>query len=155
MKNIRYLNNLVEYCSYSIEYFLEKRIPGNESIISNCEIAGNLLLNSGYGWGQQRHNVDTPAHIKGWSYDNTATDFSIHDNVFGRAAYRMLHLVAKDEESCPVMYHNKYVQSLGGMLGQYGANKDKEPEILPFDESAESYVSEVLKDENASVYYAK
>lgn len=152
MTGIRYLNNLVEYCVYSIEYFLEKTKGDTESYIDDCEMAGNILRYSGYGWGQQRHNTDTPAHIKGWSYENTASNYSIHHNVFDRAAYRMVHLVAKKRESCPVMYGNTYVQKLGMKLGQYGANEISEPPILPFDEQAERTVAEVFGETDAKVY---
>ncbi len=155
MEGIRYLDNLVEYCVYSIEYFLEKDMGDTESYIRDCEMSGNILRFSGYGWGQQRHNVHTPAHIKGWSYENTASKYSIHDNVFDRAAYRMLHLVAKKPESCPEMARNTYVQKLGLTLGQYGANESAEPPILPFDENAENTIAEVFGETDAKVYYCK
>lgn len=152
MTGIRYCNNLIEYCVYSIEYFLDKSDGDTRSYIDDCEISGNILRFSGYGWGQQRHNTDTPAHVKGWSYENTARNYSIHDNIFDRAAYRMVHLVAKEPESCPVMYNNTYVQQLGGMIGQYGANREKEPEILRFDSHADETIQRILRDENAEVY---
>ena len=153
LKNIRYANNLVEYCVYSIEYFLEKNGGDTQSLIRGCEISGNILRFSGYGWGQQRHNMDTPAHIKGWSYENTAREFCIHSNIFDRAAYRMLHLVAKERESCPHMEGNTYIQHLGHPLGQYGANETEEPPSIVFDEGAEEYLRTVVGDPNPAVYY--
>ncbi|MBQ8408550.1 MAG: hypothetical protein IJY39_06750 [Clostridia bacterium] len=153
MEGIRYRNNLVEYCVYSIEYFLEKTRGDESSYIKDCEMSHNILRFSGYGWGQQRHNVDTPAHIKGWSYENTASDYRIHHNIFDRAAYRMLHLVARKAESCAEMHDNVYIQHLGMKLGQYGANEVEEPSILPFDESAERSIFEILKDRDAEIYY--
>jgi hypothetical protein len=152
MTNIRYRNNLIEYCVYSIEYFLEKTEGDVESYIDDCEISHNILRFSGYGWGQQRHNTHTPAHIKGWSYENTAGNYSVHDNVFDRAAYRMVHLVAKKQESCPEMYRNTYIQDMGMMLGQYGANEAEEPPILTFDERIDETVSQILGDRDAKVY---
>ena len=151
MKTIRYENNLIEDCVYSIEYFLEKPSEECESYMEDVEITGNLLRRSGYGWGQQRHNVDTPAHIKGWSYVNTAKEFSICNNLFDRAAYRMLHLVAEQPESCPRLEGNTYVQALGGCLGQYGANRTQEPPILPFNGQAEATVRQVFGDASATV----
>jgi hypothetical protein len=151
MKGIRYRNNLVEKCVYSIEYFLEKTEGDTESYIADIEISGNILRESGYGWGQQRHNTDTPAHIKGWSYENTASEYVICNNVFDRAAYRMLHLVAKEPASCPVMRGNTYVQHKGYPLGQYGANAEAEPPVLAFDDSAAQTVAEVLGDKDAKV----
>lgn len=153
MNGVRYLNNLVEYCVYAIEYFLEKTDGDTESYIDDCEISGNILRFSGYGWGQQRHNTYTPAHIKGWSYENTASDFSVHNNIFDRAAYRMLHLVAKKPESCPDMYENTYIQHIGLPLGQYGANEVSEPANIVFDEIADRRIADVLGDRDAKVYY--
>lgn len=151
LKNIRYCDNLIEDCVYSIEYFLEKENGDTESLIENCKISGNVMLNAGYGWGQQRHNVDTPAHIKGWSYENTAKDFEITDNVFSGAAYRMLHLVAKEEKSLPKMRGNTYAQKIGNMLGQFGANHTAEPPILPFDEDVKDTIVSLFGDETATV----
>jgi len=153
MTGIRYVNNLIEYCVYSIEYFLEKTNGDTESYIDDCEISGNIMRFSGYGWGQQRHNKNTPAHIKGWSYENTASNYSVHDNIFDRAAYRMLHLVAKKAESCPEMYDNTYIQKLGLPLGQYGANEIEEPEIMTFDEKADEKISTVMGERGAKVYF--
>ena len=142
LKNIKYIGNLVENCVYSIEYFLDENMGVDGSIVENCEMAENILRFSGFGWGQQRHNTYTPAHIKGWSYTNTAREFSIHNNIFDRAAYRMIHTVALEESSCPEMYENTYIQNLAAPLGQYGANQEKEPPNIVFDENAEKSVAD-------------
>lgn len=153
MTGIRYINNLVEYCVYSIEYFLEKTCGDTESYMDDIEMSGNILRYSGYGWGQQRHNKNTPAHIKGWSYENTASNYSIRDNIFDRSAFRMLHLVAKEPESCPIVDGNTYIQTVGNWLGQYGPNKIEEPEILTFDDKADEKIADIFGDKNATVYY--
>ncbi len=152
MTNIRYANNLIEYCVYGIEYFLDQMNGDTESYMKNVEMCQNIIRHSGYGWGQQRHNTHTPAHIKGWSYTNTASDFSIHHNLFGEANYRMLHLVAQKQESCPVMYENTYLQNEDKPLGQYGGNELAEPPILPFDRKADETIASIFKDQNAKVY---
>ena len=153
MTGIRYLNNLVEYCVYSIEYFLEKQDGDTESFMDDILMEGNILRFSGYGWGQQRHNIHTPAHIKGWSYENTASNFKVRNNIFDRAAYRMLHLVAKEGKSCPVMEGNTYIQKLGLSLGQYGSNEIFEPANEVFDENVEKWIASVLGDKSAQVYW--
>jgi hypothetical protein len=152
LTGIKYLNNLVEKCVYGIEYFLEKNNGDTESYMKDIEMRGNVLRLSGYGWGQQRHNVDTPALIKGWSYINTASDYSVCENVFDRCAYRMLHLVAEKEESLPQMQDNIYIQNMGGMIGQYGFNAVKEPDIVYVDENFENTVRTVFKDETAKTF---
>ena len=155
MTNVRYLNNLIEYCVYSIEYFLEKQDGDTESYMDDIEIAGNILRFSGYGWGQQRHNIYTPAHIKGWSYENTASNYRVHDNIFDRAAYRMVHLVAKKDESCPVMSGNTYIQKLGNSLGQYGGNEFSEPANMVFDETADMRIEKVFGETDAKIYWVE
>jgi hypothetical protein len=115
-------------------------------------IENNIMRLSGYGWGQQRHNVDTPAHVKGWSYMNTARDFSIRGNIFDRAAYRMIHTVAKSPESLPLIRDNTYIQNLGAPLGSFGANEIAEPPVLQFDENAEQTIKTTLGDTTARVW---
>jgi hypothetical protein len=155
MTDVIYKDNLFERCVYSIEYFLDMNCGDTESYMSGIEISGNVFIDAGYGWGQQRHNKHTPAHIKGWSYVNWARDFKIKDNIIGRSAYRMLHLVASDERSLPEMSGNVYLQDEGGMIGQYGANGISEPPIVIFDEAADEKIAEILKDESAAVYLIK
>ena len=152
MTRIRYRENLVEHCVYAIEYFLDMTEGDTQSYMEDVEMSGNILRYSGYGWGQQRHNTDTPALIKGWSYVNRARDYRVHHNVFDRSAYRMLHLVAKEQASCPVMYENTYVQHAGAMLGQYGGNAVAEPPILSFDHHIDQTLSGQLGDQNAKAY---
>ena len=155
LTNVLYKNNLVEYCVYGIEYFLDMSNGDVDSFMDNIEMCGNIIRHSGFGWGQQRHNTHTPAHIKGWSYVNVARNYTVHDNVFDRAGYRMLHLVAQKDEYCPEMHDNTYVQYEGGMLGQWGGNENGEPEIEIFDDKADEKVANIFHDKNAKVYIIK
>ena len=41
------------------------------------------------------------------------------------------------------LYENTYIQELGGMIGQYGENSVREPEILLFDQEAEKKILEI------------
>ena len=152
MKRIRYSNNLIEYCVYGIEYFLDQIEGERESCMDDVVMCGNIIRLSGYGWGQQRHNEHTPALIKGWSYVNTAKNYRIYDNIFDRSAYRMLHLVALKDEFCPEMHDNTYIQYKGGMIGQYGGNENGEPDIVYFDENAKETIEKVFKEKNPAVY---
>jgi len=149
---VRYLDNLIEHCVYAIEYFLDMNMGDTASYMKHIEMRDNILRLSGYGWGQQRHNIDTPALIKGWSYVNAASDYRVCGNIVDRSAYRMLHLVAQKPESCPFMDGNVYIQNAGGMLGQYGGNEISEPEILHFDGEIEETVRNVLGDRNAKIH---
>ncbi len=155
MTNIRYTDNVIEGCVYGIEYFLDQADGESESYMDNVVIEGNFIRLSGYGWGQQRHNKETPAHIKGWSYVNTARNFKIKSNIFDRSAYRMLHLVAYKDEYCPSLSCNTFIQTSGGILGQYGGNQHFEPEVLMFDADAEVKIKNIFADSSATVIEIK
>ena len=152
MRDVRYKNNLIEYCVYGVEYFLDMNCGDTDSFMENVEMAGNIIRHGGEGWGQQRHNKHTPALIKGWSFYNRAKNQMIRENIFDRCAYRMLHLVAKKEKYCPTLCGNTYVQYRGGMIGQWGGNENGEPEIEIFDELAEKKINEIFGDKTAKVY---
>lgn len=153
MSDIRYENNLIENCVYGIEYFLDQIDGERESIMDNVVMENNFIRNSGFGWGQQRHNKHTPAAIKGWSYVNTAKDFRVVNNIFDRCAYRLLHLVALEKTSLAYMDGNTYIQHLGGKIGQYGENKITEPENITFDMDADGVIGDIFGDKNAKIYY--
>ena len=87
--------------------------------------------------------------------ENTAKNFVIENNILDRSAYRMIHLVAREEASVPKLSGNTYIQHLSGMLGHYGANRISEPEMLMFDENAEDTIKNVLGDKTAKVYVIK
>lgn len=152
MTNILYKNNLIEHCVYSIEYFLDTPEDDTECYMDGVDISGNILRFAGEGWGQQRHNAHTPAHIKGWSYTNPARSFVIRDNVFDRAAYQMIHAVAKKQESAPTMQGNTYIQYRGGMVGRHGGNEIAEPEILFFDEAIDEKLVRYFGERDAKAY---
>ena len=153
MKNITYKNNLIEKCVYGIEYFLDKIDGENESFMENVEISDNFIRLSGCGWGQQRHNTDTPAHIKSWNFSNTAKNFTIRNNIFDRSAYRMLHLVCDDEMSLPTLSNNTYIQSKDCILGQYGVACGNGLDIEMFNEDAYKIITEKFGDKSAEIYF--
>ena len=155
MTGIVYKNNLIERCVYGIEYFLDMTEGDTESYMDGVLIEGNMIRHSGEGWGQQRHNTHTPAHIKGWSFANAARNFVIRNNVFDRAGRRSLHLVASASASCPVMEGNTYVQYEGGLLGKRGGRECGEPADIVFDGGIEDAIKTVFGDTEAKVYTVK
>jgi len=119
------------------------------------EMDHNMLRFSGYGWGQQRHNAWTPAHIKSWNFENPARDYQIHDNLFDRSKFRLLHLCCTTMADYPVVDHNAYVQTFGRTLGQFGADGVSDPPILSFFETSDKEILEVVGDKHPTVYFIK
>ena len=155
MTNVLYKDNLIEYCVYGIEYFLDQRDGDDKSYMDGIEMVGNFIRHSGEGWGQQRHNTHTPASIQGWSYVNTARNYTIHNNIIDRAGRRMIHVVADKQEWAPQMWENTYIQYDGGCLGQHGGKENGEPPTYPFTDDAERIITEVFGEKDPKVYIIK
>ncbi|MBQ4119045.1 MAG: hypothetical protein IJD45_01480 [Clostridia bacterium] len=153
MENIEYKGNLIEKCVYGIEYFLDQLEGESESRIKNCVMEDNFIRLSGYGWGQQRLDVSTPAAIKSWNHTNMSQDFIIKNNIFDRGEYNFLHLCAITDEHCATLDNNTYIQRLGKPLGKYGGYSEKDPPIQKFDMQAEEKINNIFGDKNAKVYY--
>ena len=153
MENIEYKDNLIEKCVYGIEYFLDQSEDETESRIRNCVMENNFIRFSGYGWGRQRYNPDTPAAIKSWNHTNMAENFVIKNNIFDRGTYNFLHLCAITDEHCPTVDNNTYIQILGDPLGRFGGYSNTNPPIHKFDMDAEQKINNIFGDKNAKVYY--
>ncbi len=151
-EGIAYCNNVIEKCVYGIEYFLGQR--GEEKgCIKDAVISDNFIRLSGYGWGQQRYNPDTPALINSWLISNPSENFVIKDNIFDRGKYNFLVLAAFTDEDCPKLDGNTYIQHLGGPLGRYGGYYGDKLTRHIFDLNAEETINNVFGDKNAKVYY--
>lgn len=111
MENVRYEGNLIEDCVYSIEYFLHlSGDPAAERMMKHVIFKGNVCRRAGYGWGRQRPDKETPAHIKTWSAANPAQDFVISGNIFDRSTHAMLQIQAARPEWMPVMRKNTIIR---------------------------------------------
>ena len=131
MDGVLYSNNLIEYCTYSIEYFLGK--PAREDAtryMSNIVMRGNILRYAGFGWGNQRPDKTTAAHFKGWDhYNRVDGEFIIEDNIAECSRYMLLHCGTDDDAWNPKLNGNTFVQYAGGELGRYGKYPTK---LLPY-----------------------
>ena len=105
MEDVTYSQNLVEDCTYSIEYFIQDS-DSVERMMRNISIRDNICLRSGYGWGRQRPDKETPAHIKSWTVNNPSENFVIRDNIFCGATHAMLQINAGKESWKPVLENN-------------------------------------------------
>jgi len=119
--NVSYYNNLVENCVYSIEYFLNASDNPEQSMY-NIKIHDNILRYAGFGWGNQRPDKGSQAHIKGWDHDNPAVDFEIYNNILDRSANWMIHCGYGDKAWEPVIRDNIFIQYSDGLFGKYDVN---------------------------------
>ena len=118
MQNIKYTDNVIEYCTYDIEYVNAQ--PSDKGIMENVEISGNLLIHGGEGWGAQRPDRGD-AVIKGWSSVNYAVNNLFYDNVIMTSdpACMLLHLAVAKANYMPEIYGNVFVGKKGSSFGTY------------------------------------
>lgn len=147
MENVTYSNNLIEYCTYSIEYFLDQ--PNSPSdLMKNILFKNNICRFSGYGWGWQRPNK-IAMHIQGWRHMNPAENFQIKDNIFDRSKYFLIFIGVKEQKDLPVMINNTFVQGKGGEFGVFGENQ------ITFDSNIREVLIEKGIDKNPNIIFVE
>lgn len=110
-KNITFKNNLVEKCTYSIEYFTH-----GDGYFENILIDNNYLKNAGYGWGVQRPDPVHTSHINSWySHDNKAYNFVISNNILQCCPYALFN-VGSLAGTPPTFIGNTYRQPHSGYM---------------------------------------
>ena len=119
MKNIKYIDNVIEYCVYNIEYVNAQ--PQELGVMENVEISGNLLLHGGEGFGIQRRDHGE-AVIKGWSNVNHAVNFVYYDNIIAtmEPICKLIWMGVETFADMPEMYGNVFAAKEGSPFGIYG-----------------------------------
>ncbi len=115
--NVLFKDNVMEYCTYSIEYFLGNVPSGNASHIDNVLYEGNHMWYCGEGLGAQRPNEAQPAHIKGWGHQNPVKTFVIKNNLL---AYSKRMFV--DTNFINILENDEHGIKFEGntLIGEYG-----------------------------------
>ena len=139
VKNAKFINNVVERCNYSVEYWNVSKSTAQDkqdSYIGNFEIQNNIFKYSGYGVSQTRPDKSQSAHIKTWVHDadteNKVTgSFEIINNTFYLSSEQMIAIYACDEKSMPKLKNNKFFNDEKVVLG-YCYNKELDKKIIPY-----------------------
>ncbi len=156
MKNIEYSDNVMEYCNYSIEYFLSHLELDNKSMISNCVMKNNQMWYAGYGFCEQRPDKGQDAHIKSWmnvtanEKRNPAEDFHVENNLFAFAKGMFLQIWSDVDGSMPTMKGNTYIQNINGPLGYFGI---RDMTISTYDANAKATILNKFTDSEATVWF--
>ncbi len=119
MENIKYTDNVIERCTYNIEYINIQ--PEDKGIMKDVVISGNLLLHGGEGWGQQRPDHGE-AVIMGGNSINYSENYRIIDNVIhtGDPDCDLVRLGVQRLASVPVVAGNLFIGVEGNRFGIYG-----------------------------------
>ena len=156
--NVHYTNNLIEYCTYSIEYFLgQNKDSDSLRFQRDIYIENNILRYSGFGFGEQRPEYDCPAaHIKGWdSFSALDENSFVRNNIFDRGRNMIIHVGTSQKHWLPIYNNNIFIQYLGettSTLGRYGKNPTT---LTPYTENIREVMTEMNLDANAGIYFAE
>ena len=120
MENIEYSKNVIERCTYAIEYVNSQ--PEDLGLMKNIRIYGNILAGSGDGFGKQRPDRQD-AVIKGWTHVNRSENFVISDNIVSSGDGASLVQFGVGRMSyMPVIANNVFIAKTGTKFGNYGKN---------------------------------
>jgi hypothetical protein len=152
MENVTYSNNLIEFCIYSFEYFLDQPNSRND-VMKNITIKDNICRNTGYGFGWQRPDK-VARHIQGgWlgaKRKYPAENFVIEGNIFDRSRDVLLSISALEEAHLPKMKNNIYIQNKGGKFGMHGLNYNQ---YYPFDQDIKKLLKEKGIEDNPTIIF--
>ena len=156
MEKAVYRNNLIEYCIYSIEYFLGVARDDCDAVryMKGIYIYDNIMRYAGFGFGEQRPDKKTAAHIKSWDHYNKATDFVIENNIMDRSRHMLVHISAFEKEWLPESRNNTYIQYLNhtGTFGRYDIRPSAN---LPYSEDIKKVLSDKGIEKDANIYFAE
>lgn len=152
MRNVTYSNNLIEDCVYSVEYFLGREDTIQSHQMEEILVANNIMRRAGYGWGKQRPDKETPAHIKSWSHHtNNATNFVVANNIFDRSTRDLLNIAAAKSESMPTLANNTYIQHRGASAGSWGSKGV----VYTFDDTVAKSLEELFGEKSGKIIFVE
>ncbi|MBO7310664.1 MAG: hypothetical protein J6U86_04655 [Clostridia bacterium] len=169
-ENIEFSDNVIEYCNYSIEYFLTKIPSNNSSKINNFVIENNYMWNAGYGFCETRMlwARGFAGHIKSQftSPCNRAEGFEITGNkmMFAKDSFLQIrnsfgtqHMPYFDNNELYGYYDFEGTAGNGGYrLGEVRVKSDDKQEWTSFDNTIDAYLSENMGSQygaNNKYYY--
>lgn len=114
--DIYFENNLIQYCNYSIEFFI-KDTNGqiDDGALNSIHLNNNICQFAGYGLTRQREagSVNRAAHIAAWATDvgGNVTDFQIKNNIFDISAYNITRWIFASVSGITVQNNSYYMNS--------------------------------------------
>ena len=112
-RNVRYLDNVMEKCVYSIEIFYGVSPLDNRS--NNDTLSEGNIMRMGGGFGHDaRPDEDVTALIRHGAVLENTNDYIVRNNIFDRSKTRLV-IAFKDGGSKAQYVDNIFVQEKGGM----------------------------------------
>ncbi len=119
-------NNTYDYEYWLTEYTTNVTWGGEKKKdskfrLKNLFFEDNICRLNGYGWGNQRPDRYTPACLKSWTHQNMSENFIVKNNIFDRADYYLLEIIACEDKYVPTLIGNTYCQHMfKGLINSQG-----------------------------------
>ena len=147
--DIKFTNNVMEYCNYSVEYFLDYG-KNNANDFENFLISGNHMWYAGYGLCSQRPDKGEDAHIKSWKHANqNKENFVVSNNLFAIAKTYITETYSMNKNQGAEYDSNTYIQFLNHYLGR----NDNTDCFTRFSRNVRSEILQNFGDENARIIW--
>ena len=109
-RNITFRNNVIEYCNYNIEYYVNSK----HGVIEDTVYENNILKYAGYGFGSVNRigsNTSVLSHICCYSRKMPCKNFVIRNNIFDKSTRKILAIGKPNDENGlgPVITDNEYI----------------------------------------------
>ncbi len=149
VKNVHFTDNVFEYCTSCIEYWLPKEYGS----IDGFYVENNLMWYSGKGRGAVRTGRSGTISLTSGGFDNIMTgDFTVKNNLFAMSVVDLIYITPKRETDFPTADGNTFIQTENGRFGYYGK---KNSEVIRFDENIIDFIENTVGDKNATVVFAQ
>ncbi|MBR5527833.1 MAG: hypothetical protein IKV97_02430 [Clostridia bacterium] len=143
--NVRYINNLMEYCFWFIEYY-NGDCKGHPQSIKNIYMRGNFCRMGGYGWGCKGREAATPMFCGSSVYCETE-NFVAENNIFYQSLGYLVVLANCEGHKTEIMRNNVYVNPKGANFARLYN------EIYTFDGTEKDIMKNILHEEDPTVVY--
>lgn len=142
-RNITFKDNLIQYCNYSIEFFMRRSpekiaagISKTKGVLENIEFTGNIMQFAGHGVCEQRPDRSDASHICGWITDvgDGFKNVIIKSNIFDLASHAIVRWKCEANKEICVRENTFYMKSdfsdVAMRYGTYGTlNAENQAEL--------------------------
>ncbi len=147
MNNIKYHDNLIEYCFWSIEYYNGNGGATTARETKNVHIYDNYCRKGGYGWGCTGREISAQMYCINFQADKTENYVTEH-NIFEDCLGYLISTCTRPLKKGYTFKENIYVQPYGTLLAQL------ETGDLRCDESTAGMLDWNIGESNPKVWYA-